>query len=61
MNISICNAEKQRNAATYDLFRIYVRFVSPSQPSEIPKTSGFAGFNHSSPILSFIPAATSAE
>ena len=31
------------------------------EPSEIPKTSGFAGFNHSSPILSFIPAATSAE
>ena len=28
MNISICNAGKQRNAATDDLFRIYVRYVS---------------------------------
>jgi hypothetical protein len=27
-NISICNAGKQRYAATADLFRIYVRFVS---------------------------------
>lgn len=30
MNISICNAGKQRYVAAADLFRIYVRFVSLS-------------------------------
>ena len=30
MNISICNARKQRYVAAADLFRIYVRFVSLS-------------------------------
>ena len=37
LNISNCNAGKQRYAATADLFRIYVRFVSLTSFSQISK------------------------